>query len=306
MRGTAVIGEALVDVVGGEEHPGGSPMNVAVGLARLGEPVVLHTLLGPDARGDRIRDHLDRAGVVLGPESSGDGATWTATATLDDEGRASYRFALDGVIPVPALDGLRLAHAGSIGALRAQEAGAVRAAFQGADAATLRSLDPNIRADVMGEQVRERMLALARACHVVKLSDEDALALFPGATVREAADRIAEAGARLVVVTRGGEGCAALADGVWSERRAAPVTVVDTIGAGDAFMSGLLFALLRDGTDRLLVDGSALPAAAVESALATASASASIAVSRAGANPPAAAELDAALGASLGDATETG
>ncbi|GAA5152431.1 carbohydrate kinase [Microbacterium pseudoresistens] len=294
-RTVAVIGEALVDIVDGMAHPGGSPMNVAVGLARLGEPVTLHTLLGADAHGDLIRAHLDESAVTVGNLSDGDGATWAATAELAGDGSATYRFRMDGTIPVPALAGLRAVHTGSIGALRAAEAGSVLAAFSAADASTLRSLDPNIRADVMGEGARERAEQLAAQCHVVKLSDEDAAWLYPGESLEDVLARIAALGPRFVVATRGGEGCLALVDGVLSERPATPVVVADTIGAGDAFMSGLLFGLLRDDADRAIVEGAALSAERIARALATASASASVAVSRTGANPPRPAELADAL-----------
>ncbi|MDQ4212864.1 PfkB family carbohydrate kinase [Microbacterium sp. ASV81] len=296
LRGTAVVGEALVDLVdGGDAHPGGSPLNVAVGLARLGEPAILHTRIGRDPHGDLIRTHLAASGVELGDASLAEGETWTATATVDDDGRASYTFDLGGTIAVPPLQGLQLVHTGSIGALRAEEAEAVRAAFHDTDPGTLRSFDPNIRADVMGEGARERTGALARECHVVKLSDEDALWLHPGEELREILPQLAARGVRFAVVTRGGDGCLALVDGAWYERPARAVLVADTIGAGDAFMSGLLFALLRDGTDRLLVAGEPVPPALVEAALDTALASASITVSRSGANPPRSSELSAVL-----------
>lgn len=294
--GTAVIGEALVDiVVGAAAHAGGSPMNVAVGLARLGEQTVLHTRIGPDAHGELIRSHLADAGVRLGAASLVAEPTWTATATLDAEGKAQYGFALGGAIAVPALGELRLVHTGSIGALRTEEADAVRAAFRTADPGILRSFDPNIRADVMGDAARERTVLLARECQVLKLSDEDADWLRPGTDPWAVLEEFAALGVRFAVVTRGGAGCLALVDGIRYDRPARPVGVVDTIGAGDAFMSGLLFGLLRDGTDRRLVDGSPLPEGAVEPALDTALASAAITVSRAGANPPDSDELAALI-----------
>lgn len=292
----AVIGEALVDIVGDAEHVGGSPLNIAVGLARLGEPTILHTRIGADRHGALICAHLTDAGVELGGASLADEPTWTATATLDAAGKAQYAFALGGAITVPALRALRVVHTGSIGALRAEEADAVCAAFRTADQETLRSFDPNIRADVMGADARERVLRLAEHCHVVKLSDEDAAWLSPGEDLRAVLAAFAARGVRLGVVTRGAAGCIALADGVWYERAARPAAVVDTIGAGDAFMSGLLFGLLRDDTDRCLVDGAPLPDGAVEAALDAALASAAITVSRAGANPPHPGELAALLG----------
>lgn len=288
----AVIGEALVDIVDGTAHPGGSPMNVAVGLARLGSSVVLHTRIGADAHGDLIRAHLGAAGVEPGPVSLVDGPSWTAEAELDATGSAHYAFALDGAIAVPPLAGERLLHAGSFGAVRAEEATAVLAAFAAADRRALRSFDPNIRADVLGEGARERVLALAARSDVLKLSDEDADWLFPGRTAAQVLEELAAHGARVCVMTRGAEGSIALVDGRWIEHAARRVAVVDTIGAGDAFMSGLLHALLADGTDRVLAAGAAVSQEAIVRALEVAGASAAITVSRAGANPPYPDELD--------------
>ncbi|MDR6867357.1 fructokinase [Microbacterium resistens] len=289
-----VFGESLVDiVVGGEEHPGGSPMNVAVGLARLGHPTVLHSRVGSDVRGDRIRAHLAEAGVETGERTMADGASWTATATLDDEGRAQYAFALPGDIEVPDLSGLALLHTGSIGALRDPGSSALLAALRAAPASMLRCLDPNIRAEVIGpaEAARDRVRELALECHVVKLSDEDAAWLLPGRDPADALALLADLGVRFAVMTMGDQGCLAVVDGRRIERPAIPVVLADTIGAGDAFMSGLLAALLRDGTDRLLAAGAPVPEAAAIAALDTALASAAVAVSRAGAEPPYPAEL---------------
>lgn len=297
----AVIGEALVDVVEeGETHPGGSPMNIAVGLARLGHPTTLHARIGADAHGDLVRAHLDEAGVALGPDTLVPGSTSTAIARVDADGKASYEFDIDWDIPVPDVSGARLVHTGSIGALREPGATAVRAALGAAAPGTLLTLDPNIRPDVIGarDEVLHRVADLAGLCQVVKLSDEDAAWLAPEATLEQVLSDLAAHGARFVVVTRGAEGCLALVDGAWFARPARPVVVADTIGAGDAFMSGLLHALLRDGTDRLLAAGEPLQDDAVLAALEAALTSAALTVARAGANPPTSAELDEALRAS--------
>lgn len=300
----AVIGEALVDVVAdGETHPGGSPMNIAVGLARLGHPAVLHARIGSDAHGRRILDHLAVAGVAPGPGTLVTGRTSTATARLDTEGKATYAFDIDWDIPVPDVSGMRVVHTGSIGALREPGASAALRALASADRGTLRTLDPNIRPEVIGtrDEVRARIAELAALCEVIKLSDEDAAWLAPDATLAQALTGLAEGGARFVVATRGAQGCLALVDGRWFDRPAAAVVVADTIGAGDAFMSGLLHALLRDGTDRLLVTGAPVPDETVLAALDTALVSAALTVARPGANPPTLTEMDEVVRTSRGD-----
>lgn len=300
----AVIGEALVDVVaGGETHPGGSPLNIAVGLARLGHQTVLHARIGSDAHGRRILAHLAAAGVEPGPGTLVTGRTSTATARLDTEGKATYAFDIDWDIPVPDVSGMRVVHTGSIGALREPGAAAALRALASADGGTLRTLDPNIRPEVIGtrDEVRARIAELAALCEVIKLSDEDAAWLAPDATLAQALTGLAEGGARFAVATRGAQGCLALVDGRWFDRPAPAVVVADTIGAGDAFMSGLLHALLRDGTDRLLVTGAPVPDEAVLAALDTALASAALTVARPGANPPTLTEMDEVVRTSRGD-----
>ena len=103
-----VIGEALVDVVdrpeGRVEHPGGSPMNVAVGLARLGRPARLVCALGDDDRGASIRTHVGASDVEV--DATAIDRTSTAVATIAEDGGASYEFDLDWRIdPVhPVID----------------------------------------------------------------------------------------------------------------------------------------------------------------------------------------------------------
>jgi len=107
MSRITVVGEALVDVVtdasGSREHPGGSPLNVAVGLARLGHETTLVTRLGADCRGQLITDHLTAAGVRIGDGAVDDAATSVATATLDQRGRADYEVRAPPARPVDRL-----------------------------------------------------------------------------------------------------------------------------------------------------------------------------------------------------------
>lgn len=104
-----VIGEALVDEVlrPGQPvvpHVGGSPLNVAVGLARLGHPVQFLGRFGQDPYGDMVAAHLSANGVMvpLVPDSQ---ATSIARATLDADGAASYDFALDWSLPASLATG---------------------------------------------------------------------------------------------------------------------------------------------------------------------------------------------------------
>ncbi|HIW90133.1 MAG TPA: carbohydrate kinase [Candidatus Corynebacterium avicola] len=295
----AVIGEALVDIVAdGEAHVGGSPLNVAVGLGRLGLSSYLHTRIGRDHYGEMITRKLSDEGVTVPAGSIIDGRTSTATVTLDSEGTASYEFDLTWTLSelgAQIVPDASVVHTGSIGAVLEPGGTVARSIVGSAPPGVLRSYDPNARPDIMGDadKARTAIRTLASSCHVVKFSDEDAewIGGDTGATPDEVLASIAASGPRFTVMTRGAHGCTAIVDGETYEHPGREVTVADTIGAGDAFMSGLLFALVRDGSDRVLVEGKELSADLVDSALDTAMSCATIAVSRSGAEPPHAIDL---------------
>ena len=293
-----VIGEALIDIVrrpGAEpvSHAGGSPMNVAYGLGRLGVPTTLVTQIGADPFGDLIAGHLRSAGVDLLPGSVTASATSSATAILDGAGAATYDFDLRWELPELSLPApCTLIHTGSIAAILQPGARAVLSAFTSAPAGTLLSYDPNVRPGIMGsrDDVVQAVEELSRAAHVVKMSDEDAAWLYPGRSLDQIARDYVAAGVALFAITRGGDGAMLRAGGATAELAAHPVTVIDTIGAGDSFMSGLLYAILvGERTEAILQN--ALSAADLGQLGQTALASAAITVSRAGANPPTVAEL---------------
>ncbi|MEV8105946.1 PfkB family carbohydrate kinase, partial [Streptomyces sp. NPDC088135] len=140
----------------------------------------------------------------------------------------------------------------------------------------------------------ERCVALS---DVVKASDEDLEWLYPGQEPERVAERWLATGPAVVLVTRGGDGALAVLPGGRVTVDALPTEVVDTVGAGDAFMSGTLHALAAhgllgaDGRERLR----SLDRARTADVLRHAAASAAVTVARAGANPPDVAELATAL-----------
>ena len=302
-----VIGEALVDVVrrvdgSVDEHPGGSPANVALGLARLGRPVELLTWIGADARGRAIREHLESSGVRLSPGSDGAASTSVATATLDATGAATYTFELDWQVPaerVAEYGHVLAVHSSTIGAALEPGGPAVLRILAEARVDATITYDPNIRPDLVGDpdaarDLVERLVALA---DVVKVSDEDLAWLEPGAQPRDVARRWATRGPGLVVVTLGGAGALAVtAGGVEVDLAAPPVDVADTVGAGDSFMSGLVDGLWSAGllgaSHRIALGG--IGADVLEPVLERCIRIAAITVSRPGANPPRSDEIDGA------------
>ena len=300
--GVLVIGESLMDVVssssGIDEHVGGSPMNVSVGLARLGCPVQLLTRIGTDARGTVIADYLASVGVHLVPGSIVEGRTSTAMATLDESGSASYEFLIDWSLGfVGELPDSSIVHTGSIAAFLEPGASQLETLLVAAAARhAIITIDPNIRPSIIGSKddslaVVKRLAALAT---VVKVSDEDALWLFGELTPDGVVDRLLAIGATLAIVTLGASG-ALLATARHRVRLPGRrVIVADTIGAGDSFMSAVvqrLSALLLSGVDAAaIVDGSALEESVLSDTGQFAVSCAAITVSRIGSNPPTMAE----------------
>ena len=294
---TLVLGEALVDIVVSpdgttREHVGGSPANVAIGLARLGHPVELATHIGPDRRGAAVRAHLERDGVIIAPGSFAAERTPTATATLDDLGIATYTFDLIWDLPADLGPGAAThLHVGSIATALEPGATQLRRIVAEARAAATVSYDPNLRPAILGapEPHRAGVESLVADSDVVKASDEDLAWMYAGQPVDDVLRRWAALGPRVVVCTLGSEGARALVAGELFTVPPVRVEVVDTVGAGDSFMGALVSGLLDAGLLGGPASRTALAAAdpaAVRPALERAIRVAAITCSRAGADPP--------------------
>ncbi|MEV4965519.1 carbohydrate kinase [Streptomyces sp. NPDC053808] len=300
-----VIGECVADIVrrpgaADRTHPGGSPANVAYGLARLGRRTTLLTQLGPDPDGRLIEDHLASAGVRVLTDGAG-APTPTATVELDDAGRATYGFEITWTLGPVERGGEppRHVHTGSVATALDPGAGTVLDLVRSLREQATVSYDPNVRPALMGDHARavrqaERCVALS---DVVKASDEDLRWLYPDEAPRDAAERWLRRGPAVVLLTEGAAGATAFLPGSAVSAGAPPVRIADTVGAGDAFMSGALHALASYGL--LGAEGRAglrsLDTTVLGDVLRHAVASAAVTVARAGALPPDREELDAAL-----------
>ncbi len=249
-------GEALVDIVrrldgSTDEHPGGSPANVALGLGRLGRRVSLLTRFGDDARGASIRARLEASAVQIVAASQSAAPTSTATATLDAAGVATYEFEIDWRLPDEAHSlaqlgrgGLpaRALHTGSIAAFLQPGGDAVYDLVAEAAGSMTITYDPNARPKLMGDPAaaRERVERFVTHCDLVKVSDEDLEWLSPGEDPAEVVERWLQLGPAVVILTRGGAGALGVCRAGQADVSPVPITVVDTVGAGDSFMSGLL------------------------------------------------------------------
>jgi fructokinase len=259
-----VIGEALSDLVPigppGEyrAHAGGSPFNVAVALARLGNRTALMARLGDHGFGRILRDAAAAEGIDLSAAARAAEPTTLAVVSMDGPGHATYEFYLQGTADWQwSIAELRrrpadtaVLHFGSIaswtppGSTRIDQLVREARARKG----VLVSYDPNIRPAVLGAPTRGRQLVerSVRRAHLVKASREDLEWLYPSRSVHEIAHRWNELGAALVVVTGGADGAVAYREGADPlPRPGRKIRLVDTIGAGDAFTAGLLSGLVR-------------------------------------------------------------
>ncbi|MGA8332686.1 MAG: carbohydrate kinase [Mycobacterium sp.] len=294
-----VIGESLIDIVGGDEHVGGSPLNVAVGLGRLGRPVDFLTRIGDDAYGRRIAEYVNDAGVQLVSESRSAERTATARATVAEDGSADYEFDLDWQLSgTPTVAQPLLVHTGSIAAVQEPGCLAVAALVDAYHLSATVSYDPNVRPSLIadGELARQRIEHLVERSDIVKVSEEDLYWLDPDRSPEQIARIWLALGPALVVVTMADQGAMAVCAAGEARVPTRAVQVVDTVGAGDSFMVGLLDALWGAG----LLGGERRPGLAgigidaLTAVLEAGSATAALTVGRAGADLPDRAALAAA------------
>lgn len=307
MRRIVVCGEALIDLVpaGGAADTrssdwralsAGGPMNSAIGLARLGVPVEFLGRLGDDAFATQLRGHLAASGVGTTLAIDAAQPTSLAVVSLDETGKASYTFHFAGTAnfgwraaELPVLGADDWLHIASLVTVVGPGDDDLLAWVRGGTGPF--SIDVNVRPTVIPDladywaRVEPWLVTVGERGGLVKGSDEDfeLLAAHSGLPTDPAELVVAlreRYGVRWAVVTRGAEGAVATGPEGTVAVPGLPVALVDTIGAGDTFMAGLL--------DGLVVRG--LP---LVEALARGAKAAAIVCEREGADPPTISELDA-------------
>lgn len=291
----SVVGESVVDFLpdgrGGHlARPGGSPANVARGLARLGRPVRLRTALGEDEPGRLLFASLTGDGVDVDPASRRPGASSTAVATLDALGQARYEFDVHWDCgPLALAPSTAWLHTGSIATVRPPGAAEVERLLARAVALDVpTSIDLNVREPLPWDHAtaHRHLRRLAGHATVVKASTDDLALLAPGRDpVHAARDWLAGASTQLVVLTLGPRGAWASTGADDIEAAAPAVRLVDTVGAGDAFMAALIDGLLASPPEQRW------EARRLTTTLRRACVAAAICCEREGADPPTQAEL---------------
>ena len=305
-RVIVVAGEALIDLLVGPDRRvaatrGGGPYNTARTIGRLGVAVAFLGRLSRDRFGRWLAEGLAEDGVDLRWAVMTDEPTTLAVAELDDEGVASYSFHLAGT-SAPGLDKASIAsvraagpaalHVGSLGLVARPIATTLAALVAGVSADTVVMVDPNCRPTAIHDHADyvQRLRGVVGRADIVKASVEDLEWLVPGAVAVETARELVTAGAGVVLLTDGASPVRVV-DRTGSFEIAVPPIppdeIVDTVGTGDAFGGAFLARWTAAGHGRRDV----ADRAAVVDCLATAIEVAGLTARRAGASPPALADL---------------
>jgi fructokinase len=279
---------------------GGSCLNIAVGMARLGVPAGFVGGISTDLFGRMIADHAMASAVELRYATrSAHQSTLAFVRSVAgepqyafyDAGTASRNWTYrSGSIPFGEVDAI---HVGSTTLVDGPSAAQTFALVKEARGSATISFDPNCRPNLVKDKSEyvARMAEFAAAANIIRMSDVDFGYLYGGDDHAGKAKAMIAAGASLVVVTRGTRGVRAWHGKAGSVEVQAPVVnVVDTIGAGDSFQAALLFALRaqgRIGTGPL----KEMTAAELHRALSFASTCAAITCGRVGADPPRLADI---------------
>jgi fructokinase len=310
-----VGGESLVDLVPAKPGPaaerqpvaGGSPFNCAIALAKLGNQTGFLCPISTDRFGDMLLAPLAEAGVTVLIEERVDAPTTKAIVTFNEKMQASYEFergaerafTQDGLVAaLPS--GVTLLQLGGFVPIEPVDAVAWLAVAGKAitGGATL-SMDINVRPLLIDNEpvYRQQLSQLLDLAHVIKLSDEDHAWLEPGMSLEaHARALLARPNCELVIITLGEEGSLAFTSNASAKAPIyAPPVFVDTVGAGDSLMAGVLTALSER---RALQPGplGQLDGAALETVLRFGAIVAGINCGRKGCQPPTRAEVDAVLG----------
>jgi fructokinase len=296
-------GEALIDMLPRtskegaavyQPFNGGSIFNTAIALGRLGIITGFFSGISTDFFGDSLIAGLKASNVDLKYAKIWDKPTTLAFVKLDN-GQARYSFYDDNSagrmlttkdLPKLSAD-VNALHFGSISLIPEPGATTLEDLMEREEKDRVICLDPNIRSNIIKDrsQYLERMGRLISICDILKISDEDVTWITGKTELGAAARKWLNAGAKVVVITRGENGVEAFTKGISIKVPSINVKVVDTVGAGDTFTAGFLASLQRAGKlNKAAI--SYLDETSLRNAVNYAARAAAITVSRAGANPP--------------------
>ncbi len=310
MKKVISFGEALIDfipTVNGlplseveqfKRAPGGAPANAAVAVAKLGGDSHFAGKVGADAFGEFLIQVLKDNGVhteyLL---TTREAKTALAFVSLRQDGERDFMFyrepSADMLIGPDELDpawfvGAGVFHYGSITLTwPVSEAATLQGIRLAEEAGCLRSFDPNLRFSLWPspEAARQKILPLLSSADLLKVGDEELEFLMETDNEAQAVKELLDRGITLVVVTKGSGGCSYYTPQLSGQVPVIPVQSVDTTGAGDAFVGGLLYRLAALDVDRTRIKDLAGNRQALEAALKFANACGAITTTGRGAIP---------------------
>lgn len=261
MNGVLCLGEALIDFIPldtenmtYQNSPGGAPANVAVGVAKLGGKSMFLGKVGDDVLGHFLKQTLEGYGVktdsMIFTEEARTGLTFVS---LEASGERHFSFYInpsaDQFLRTEEIDEslfkqYKIFHFGSISQIYEPSKSATLEAMKKArKSGMLLSYDPNFRPSLWDseEQAKETILATIPFIDVLKVSDEELFFLTDSNNIEEGISKLSNIS--LILVTLGSEGCMYQFNGQIRTIPALRCQPVDTTGAGDAFMSGILYSL---------------------------------------------------------------
>ncbi|GCE23967.1 carbohydrate kinase family protein [Dictyobacter kobayashii] len=305
------MGECLIDLLplprkGPNDefraYPAGSPLNIAVGVARLGQPSAFASKIGNDYFGRRLRAYIEQNNIDTRYLTTAEAHSTLAFVAME-AGQATFDFYGEGTadalmtpddVPDTLFTDTAILQIGSVSLLRGTTPETVLKTFERMKGQALLSLDPNIRPSLVNDEAGYRALLqkLIGLTDLLKLSDADLAWLTPNLSIETALQQLARQVPALVVITRGAEGAIAMRKGgIPLQLPGFKVDVTDTIGAGDTFCAGLLTYL----ADQQILTHEALAGISDEeqhNMLRFAAAAAALNCLREGADPPARSEVE--------------
>ena len=311
-----VCGEALFDmflegvppadcrILNFQAHVGGSPLNVATGLARLGGSAGLMTGLSTDFLGAQLLSVLESESISTKYAVRSSRPTTVSFVALAADGSAQYLFLGEGsadrsILPdqLPTdMTEISALHFGSYSLITPTTGDSFVKLIKRESGRRFISIDPNVRTNVQPDLDcwRQNLSECAALVDLIKLSDEDCELLYPGESDDQIAEYLRSIGAGMIVVTRGASGSSAWNDGGKTSVSAPQISVVDTVGAGDSFQAALLSRLhqidaLNPGVPKNLTGDQ------VQQILAFSTTAAAITCSRRGADLPHLSEVMSAM-----------
>ena len=299
-------GEALIDFIPTEDKkayrpcPGGSILNIAVGLGRMGVPVGFLSRLSTDLFGNLLENHLVENQVNLQYCPRVDGQTTLAFVSIDEKTspEPQYAFYAEGAVdremkiadlPAQFPGEVSALHFGSISLVLEPGASTLEVLMQREKHQRIISLDPNVRPIVISDwdAYRDRFEGWLACVDILRLSEADLNLLYPGERIENLLPAWFNLGLSLVIMTRGGDGADGyLPDGNFVSVPGYRVQIRDTVGAGDTFFAAILTYLHEKGylSNRTML--SQIPLEHLEACISFGSKAAAINCTRDGADPP--------------------